>query len=89
MLDMKRALLLAISHELRSPDARARQRRAAGAEGEHRDALLRDLGEMRDLITDLLESERLAARPRHAASRPRPVDLAALAREVVEPVRSR
>ena len=36
---------------------------------------------MRDLITDLLESERLASRARRAA--PRAVDLAALAREVV------
>ena len=44
-------------------------------EGEHRDALLRDLGEMRDLITDLLESERLAAG--HAALQTETVDLAA------------
>ena len=61
MLDAKRALLLAISHELRSPLTRARVNAELVGEGEHRDALLRDLGEMRDLITDLLESERLAA----------------------------
>jgi signal transduction histidine kinase len=80
MLDAKRALLLAISHELRSPLTRARVNAELVGEGEHRDALLRDLGEMRDLITDLLESERLAAG--HAALQTEAVDLAALAREL-------
>ena len=89
MLDAKRALLLALSHELRSPLTRARLNAellpttpdglAAGER--ERTALLRDLGEMRDLITDLLESERLASP--HAALQREPVDLAALVREVV------
>jgi signal transduction histidine kinase len=60
MLDAKRQLLLAISHELRSPLARARMNAELIDETPERSALLRDLGEMRDLITDLLESERLA-----------------------------
>jgi signal transduction histidine kinase len=60
MLDAKRQLLLAISHELRSPLARARLNTELLDDSEERSALLRDLGEMRDLITDLLESERLA-----------------------------
>ncbi len=60
MLDAKRQLLLAISHELRSPLARARINAELIDESTERSALLRDLGEMRDLITDLLESERLA-----------------------------
>ncbi len=60
MLDAKRQLLLAISHELRSPLARARMNTELLDESGEREALLRDLGEMRDLITDLLESERLA-----------------------------
>jgi len=60
MLDAKRQLLLAISHELRSPLARARMNTELLDETPERSALLRDLGEMRDLITDLLESERLA-----------------------------
>ncbi len=60
MLDAKRQLLLAISHELRSPLARARMNTELLDESTERSALLRDLGEMRDLITDLLESERLA-----------------------------
>ncbi len=46
-----------------------------------RRALLRDLGEMRDLITTLLESERLAQG--HQALHAEPTDLAALPREVV------
>jgi len=81
MLDAKRALLLAISHELRSPLTRARVNAELVGEGEHRDALLRDLSEMRDLITDLLESERLATG--HSALHTERVDLAALVREVV------
>jgi signal transduction histidine kinase len=81
MLDAKRALLLAISHELRSPLTRARVNAELVSGGEHRDALLRDLSEMRDLITDLLESERLAGG--HAALQTERVDLVALARELV------
>ncbi len=81
MLEAKRALLLAISHELRSPLTRARVNAELVAEGEHRDALLRDLGEMRDLITDLLESERLASG--HAALQTERVNLPALVRELV------
>jgi signal transduction histidine kinase len=80
-LDAKRALLLAISHELRSPLTRARVNAELVEEGEHRSALLRDLGEMRDLITELLESERLASG--HAALHTEAVDLAALVRELV------
>jgi signal transduction histidine kinase len=80
-LDAKRALLLAISHELRSPLTRARINAELVEEGEHRNALLRDLGEMRDLITELLESERLAGG--HAALHTEALDLAALVRELV------
>jgi signal transduction histidine kinase len=80
-LDAKRALLLAISHELRSPLTRARVNAELVEEGEHRSALLRDLGEMRDLITELLESERLATG--HAALHTEAVDLPALVRELV------
>lgn len=83
MLDAKRALLLALSHELRSPLTRARlnaELLPATPDGEvERAALLRDLNEMRDLISDLLESERLASP--HAALHREPFDLAALVRE--------
>jgi signal transduction histidine kinase len=79
MLDAKRGLLLAISHELRSPLTRARLNAELVAEGSARDALLRDLAEMRDLIGDLLESERLAGG--HTALQREPVDLNALVAE--------
>ena len=85
MLDAKRGLLLALSHELRSPLTRARlnaELLPATPEGAaEREALLRDLNEMRDLISDLLESERLASP--HAALQREPVDLAVLVREIV------
>lgn len=81
MLEAKRALLLAISHELRSPLTRARLNAELVPESAERSALLRDLGEMRDLIADLLESERLAQG--HAALKPEPLDLAALVKETL------
>ncbi len=85
MLDAKRALLLALSHELRSPLTRARlnaELLPATPEGAaERAALLRDLGEMRDLISDLLESERLASP--HAALLREQIDLATLVHDVV------
>ncbi|MEY8878158.1 MAG: sensor histidine kinase [Leptothrix sp. (in: b-proteobacteria)] len=87
MLDAKRALLLAISHELRSPLTRARLHAELVDEGQARDALLRDLGEMRELITDLLESEQLAAG--HRALQTEPTDLAALVRQTVAEVLAR
>lgn len=84
MLEAKRGLLLAISHELRSPLTRARLNTEllpdAGDVAPRREALLRDLGEMRDLVTDLLESERLGQG--HAALQLEAVDLAELAYEV-------
>ncbi len=88
MLDAKRGLLLALSHELRSPLTRARlnvELLPATPEGAaERAALLRDLNQMRDLISGLLESERLASP--HAALQREPVDLAALVREVAAEV---
>ncbi len=86
MLDAKRGLLLAISHELRSPLTRARLNTELLPETDdvapRREALLRDLGEMRDLVTDLLESERLGQG--HAALHLEAVDLAVLVHEVVD-----
>ena len=85
MLEAKRTLLLAISHELRSPLTRARLNTELLPETPdvqpNRAALLRDLGQMRDLVTDLLESERLASP--HAALHREPTDLVALVAEVV------
>jgi signal transduction histidine kinase len=81
MLDAKRALLLAISHELRSPLTRARLNAELVAEGPERDALLRDLAEMRDLISNLLESERL--NQPHAVLQREDTDLHALLASVI------
>jgi len=81
-LEAQRGLLLAVSHELRSPLTRARLNAELVAPGESRDALLRDLGTMRDLISDLLESERLAAG--HAALQRERLDLNGLVRAVVD-----
>ncbi len=80
MIDGKRALLLAISHDLRSPLTRARLHAELlpeiGDGGARRAALLRDLGEMRDMINDLLETERLSGS--HVALHREPTDLCAL-----------
>jgi signal transduction histidine kinase len=88
MLDAKRALLLAISHELRSPLTRARLNTELLPETPelqtNREALLRDLALMRDLVTDLLESERLASP--HVTLHREATDLAALASEVCDAV---
>ncbi len=81
MLAGQRGLLLAISHELRSPLTRARLHAELLDDGEQRAALLRDLGQMRDLISDLLEGERLAAGA--AALQRETVDINALAAELV------
>jgi len=81
MLHGQRALLLAISHELRSPLTRARLNAELVAEGPERAALLRDVALMSRLITDLLEGERLAAGGASLAREP--TDLNALVREVV------
>ncbi|MDZ7937390.1 MAG: ATP-binding protein [Rhodoferax sp.] len=74
----------AISHELRSPLTRARLNTELLPETPdlqpNREALLRDLALMRDLVTDLLEGERLASP--HVALHTEAVDLAALAHDV-------
>ena len=61
MLDAKRSLLLAISHELKSPITRARLNAELLGEGPQQQALVQDLGLMRDLIDGLIERERLDA----------------------------
>jgi signal transduction histidine kinase len=85
MLDAKRALLLAISHELRSPITRARLHvellPEGGESSVRREALLRELQEMADLVTELLESERLGQG--HAALQREPTDLGELVREAL------
>jgi len=83
MLDGKRALLLAISHELRSPLTRARLHAELVDEGASKASLLDELAQMRDLISALLESERLGSG--HRALQVADCDLGALAREQDQP----
>ena len=86
MLEAKRGLLLAISHELRSPLTRARLNTELLPESpdtlEARKSLLRDLAEMTQLISDLLESERLSSR--HKVLNLEATDLGLLVMSVVE-----
>jgi signal transduction histidine kinase len=88
MLEAKRALLLAISHELRSPLTRARLNTELLPETAEvatmREALLRDLGVMRDLVSDLLESERLGQG--HSVLHLEPTDLGQLVHEVLHEI---
>ena len=91
MLEAKRTLLLAISHELRSPITRARVNAELLPETDavrpQRDALLRDLQEMAGLISDLLESERLSGG--YVTLQRAPTNVAELAREVVGELQER
>jgi signal transduction histidine kinase len=85
MLEAKRGLLLAISHELRSPLTRARVNvellPEIGEALKNREALLSDLTVMNQLISDLLESERL--NDRHAVLHREAVDLVRLVKDVI------
>ena len=92
MLDAKRSLLLAISHEMRSPLTRARLHTELLPEDDpevqpQREALLRDLREMSALVEDLLESERLS--DRHVALQRERLDLAVVARGVIAELQTR
>ncbi len=59
MLEAKRQLLLAISHELRTPITKAKLRLEFMPESEEKDQLKQDIKEIELLISDLIEAERL------------------------------
>ncbi len=59
MLEAKRQLLMAISHELRTPITKAKLRLEFMPETEEREQLREDIDEVDQLISDLLEAERL------------------------------
>ena len=82
MLEAKRQLMLAISHELRSPLTRSKVALAMLEDERTRETLLEDMEEMERLITDILESE--ALNTRHAVLRREPVDVTELITSVVE-----
>ena len=62
MLEAKQQMLLAISHELRSPLTRSKVAVEFLEDGQTKQSILDDLKEMEHLISDLLESERLNTR---------------------------
>jgi signal transduction histidine kinase len=82
MLEAKRQLMLAISHELRSPITRSKVALAMLDDEVTRESLLEDINEMERLITDLLESE--ALNTRHAILRREPVNLNELVESVID-----
>ncbi|KHD10197.1 hypothetical protein PN36_22150 [Candidatus Thiomargarita nelsonii] len=59
MLEAKRQLLLAISHELRTPMTRSKVSLALLEDSTYKQAIDQDLQEMEKLINELLETERL------------------------------
>jgi signal transduction histidine kinase len=82
MLEAKRHLLLAISHELRSPLTRARINAELLDDSPARRSLLKDLGELETLLGELLEAERL--RGLHAALTREAIDPSELLRDLVD-----
>jgi signal transduction histidine kinase len=82
MLEAKRQLMLAISHELRSPLTRSRVALELIDDEVARKHILEDISEMESLITDLLESE--ALNTRHAILRREPVNVMELVESVLE-----
>jgi signal transduction histidine kinase len=59
MLEAKRQLLLAISHELRTPITKAKLRMEFMPDSEEKEQLKEDISEIDLLISDLIEAERL------------------------------
>lgn len=81
MLEAKRQLLLAISHELRAPLTHAKLAVEMLEDIRQRDEIQRDLNEMASLITGLLETERL--RTRHSALNKSKIEFNELAQTLV------
>jgi signal transduction histidine kinase len=82
MLEAKQQLLLAISHELRSPLTRAKVALEFLEDGQVKHDLLGDVREMEKLIADLLESERMNAG--HTTLRRSTVELGAMLQALIQ-----
>lgn len=82
MLDAKRQLLLGASHELRSPLTRAKVALQLMEESKERQLLQDDLEEMENLISSILESERMKSG--HASLQLQSVDLHTLVQSVIQ-----
>jgi len=81
MLEAKRQLMLAISHELRSPLTRSKVALEMVDDERTKASILEDIDEMERLIADLLESE--ALNTRHAVLRRESADPSELIQSVV------
>lgn len=82
LLEAKRQLLLAMSHELRSPLTRVMVATELLDDAQQREAIQGELHELQRLIDELLETERLAHR--HQALHRQMSDITALVRELVD-----
>ncbi len=82
MLEAKRQLLLAISHELRSPLTRAKVASEFLDNEKQKSQINRELDEMEKLIEELLETERLTTR--HTVLNKSRQDLKTLINEVIK-----
>lgn len=86
MLEAKRQLLLAISHELRTPITRAKLQLEFIDDGESKNNLREDINEIDLLISDLLEAERL--NNEHSVLIAEPVNLSEYIQSVTDPYKS-
>jgi len=86
MLEAKRQLLLAISHELRTPITKAKLRLEFMPDSDEKDQLKEDIQEIELLITDLIEAERL--NEEHAALTAEYTPIAAFVEGVCEQFKS-
>lgn len=82
MLEAKRQLLLAISHELRTPITKAKLRLEFMPDSDEKEQLREDIDEIDLLISDLLEAERL--NNEHAVLAEEPVYMAEFVQGVAE-----
>lgn len=82
MLDAKRQLLIAVSHELRSPITRARINTELLPESRQRERLMEDLSDMERMIRDIMESEQLQSR--HSVLNREQLDLGELFEEELQ-----
>ncbi len=82
MLESKAGILLAISHELRSPITRMRINLELLDDDEKRQVLVQDLHEMEELVSTILESERLNTR--HASLNRSHFDMAELVSRIID-----
>jgi signal transduction histidine kinase len=86
MLEAKRQLLLAISHELRTPITRAKLQLEFMDEGANKESLKENINEIDLLISDLLEAERL--NNEHSVLITEAVDFSAYIQSAIDPYKN-